>query len=93
MFKLNPNEFLDRLEQKDKEFIEITEKQQEEYFKRIDKIIHENNKTSRLRCIGITIIVVIYIIAYFSTPYLTRNYNNVENVNGNVATFQEGSEK
>jgi bifunctional DNA-binding transcriptional regulator/antitoxin component of YhaV-PrlF toxin-antitoxin module len=87
---MEPKEVLKLLDTQEKEFVKIIEKQQDEFLKRLEKIVVENNKTARTRTWCIMVIVVVYIICYFSTPYLTKNYNNIEGVNGNTNIVQEG---
>lgn len=75
------------------EVIKLLEKNQEEYFKRLEKIMRMQTIKSIVRTICLCIIVVVYLFLYFHTPYLTKNYvengegnvyQDVQNVNGNV---------
>ena len=75
------------------EVIKLLEKNQEEYFKRLEKIMRMQTIKSIVRTVCLCIIVVVYLFLYFHTPYLTKNYvenregnvyQDVQNVNGNV---------
>lgn len=58
----------------DHELFKLMEKEREEYLKRLDNIYLENFKCKKIRAICITIVIVVYIISYFFTPYLAKNY-------------------
>jgi hypothetical protein len=75
------------------EVFKLMNKQQEEYFKRLDKIAENYTRASIVRNICFTIALIVYFIGYFTTPYLTKNYNNINAPNGEVQTYQNGGEK
>lgn len=87
---MEPKEVIKLLDTQEKEFVKIIEKQQDEFLKRLEKIVVENNKTARTRTWCIMVIVVVWLIGYFTSPYLTKNYNNIQGVGGNANIVQEG---
>jgi hypothetical protein len=69
---------------------EISEMQQEKYFDRIEKMNKRFIIADIIRSICFTIFLVVYIYLYFNTPYLTKNYNNINQNNGQVQNVEEG---
>lgn len=70
-------------------FLEIVIEQQQEYLKRLDTMNKRNNITLRIVFTLLAILIGMWTYNYFHTPYLTRNYNNVNN-NGYIDSYKGG---
>ncbi|ADL53202.1 hypothetical protein [Clostridium cellulovorans] len=57
--------------------------QQKEFFKRLDKYFYMLNVTFRILAICGSIFGSIWVYCYFTTPYLTKYYSNIQNSTGN----------
>lgn len=73
----------------DKEIYILMTKNQEEFFIRLDKMNKRYTIANIITTICITIFILLWTYSYFHTPYLTKNYNNVNN-NGHIEEFKGG---
>lgn len=73
----------------DKEIYILMTKNQEEFFIRLDKMNKRYTRANIITTICISIIILLWTYSYFHTPYLTKNYNNVNN-SGHIEEFKGG---
>lgn len=69
----------------ERDFEKLYRQDRQEYMDRLEAMHKENIKCTIVRTICVTAIIIVWIICYMFTPYLTKNY-----VKGDNNKFLEG---
>ena len=63
----------------EKDYENLLRQDRQEFMDRLESMNKENAKCTITRTICITAIIIVWIICYMFTPYLTRNYVSGDN--------------